>query len=458
MPARLSVLATLCTVVAIGALGTGASVGAQQAPEVTALERTGGEAVGASIAHPAGWLVERETYTFDGTYGFTLWKPLLDPAAEHDAVPAVRVALAYGLRPDQIEQTVDEKIAAYPDLPLAREEVSVAEKGYEGVAVGPIPGSTPSTEVYVPVNGRVYLIDVYGEELGDEGKELLSALRFEPPSRSVSSLGLPGANSPEVLYASGDPEIEEAELSAREASTTEPTGEAPDAARTDLEPATRSGSGETRIADGCWRANDGFYVQTQHGRYANRRSGDGIPTGKALVGQPNYWDEFTHGRLGYGRCRSNYYTNDKFAIDYRLQRGDYVFSPVKRGKVMFAGRNKTHKDYGIFVVIKASNGKYVSLSGHLSGLRRGLSRGDRVTNKSVIGYAGDSGGGSIPVGPVHLHQAFYRYPKFLRDGSPYGGAGLQVVRHHYVRGKGGIYKFGWREKPGVKSKGALVKN
>jgi Peptidase family M23 len=370
----------------------------------------------------------------------------------------VRVALAYGLKPDQIEQTVDEKIAAYPDLPLAREEVSVAEKGYEGVAVGPIPGSTPSTEVYVPVNGRVYLIDVYGEELGAEGRELLSALRFEPPTRSVSSLGLPGANSPEALYASGDPGIEEAELSAREASTTEPTGEAPDAARTDLEPATRSGSGETRIADGCWRANDGFYVQTQHGRYANRRSGDGIPTGTALVGRPNYWDEYTHGRLGYGRCRSNYYTNDKFAVDYLLNRGDYVFSPVKRGKVMFAGRNKTHKDYGIFVVIKASNGKYVSLSGHLSGLRRGLNRGDRVTNKSVIGYAGDSGGGSIPVGPTHLHQAFYRHPSYLRDGSPYGGAGLQVVRHHYVRGKGGIYKFGWSQKPGVKSKGSLVKN
>jgi hypothetical protein len=445
-------------VAAIGALGTGASVGAQQAPEIKALERTGGEAVGASITHPAGWLVEREPYTFGGTYGFALWKPVPDPAAEHDAVPAVRVALAYGLKPDQIEQTVDEKIAAYPDLTLAREEVSVAEKGYEGVAVGPIPGSTPSTEVYVPVNGRVYLIDVYGGGLGAEGRELLSALRFEPPTRSVSSLGLPGANSPEALYASGDPEIEEAELSAREASTTERTGEAPDAGRTDLEPATRSGSGESRISGGCWRANDGFYVQTQHGRYANRRSGDGIPTGKALVGRPNYWDEFTHGGLGYGRCRSNYYTNDKFAIDYRLQHGDYVFSPVKSGKVKFAGRSKTHKDYGIFVVIKVSNGKYVSLSGHLSGLKLGLIRGDRVTNKSLIGYAGDSGGGSIPVGPVHLHQAFYRYPSYLRDGSPYGGSGLQVVRHHYVRGEGGVYKFGWRQKPGVKSKGSLVKN
>jgi Peptidase family M23 len=451
MPARLSVLAALGLVAAMGVLGTGAGLGAQQDPKATSLESTGGEAVGASIAHPPGWLVEREPYTYGATYGFTLWKPVPASTEGHGAAPAVRVALAYDLRPEQIEQTVSEKIAAYPDLPLAREEVAVGEEGHAGVAVGPIPGSTPSTEVYVPVNGRVYLIDVYGDELGAEGRGLLSALRFERPSRSVSSLGLPGANSPEALYAPGDPEIEGAELAER---SEPPSGEGSDAA---VQARGRL-SGEVRIAQGCWRANDGFYVQTQHGKFANRRRADGIPTGRALVGRPNYWDEYTHGRRGFGRCNRNLYTNDKFAVDYLLNRGDYVFSPVKRGKVTFAGRNKTHKDYGIFVVIKASNGKYVSLSGHLSGLRRSLNRGDRVTRKSVIGYAGNSGGGNIPVGPVHLHQAFYRKPKLNPDGSPYGGAGLQVVRHHYVRGDGGVHKFGWREKPGVKSKGSRVKN
>jgi hypothetical protein len=77
----------------------------------------------------------------------------------------VRVALAYGLQPGQIEATVRERLAAYPDLVMTREKVSVAQKGHEGVAVGPIPGSTPSTEVYVPVNGRVYQINVYRETL-----------------------------------------------------------------------------------------------------------------------------------------------------------------------------------------------------------------------------------------------------------------------------------------------------
>jgi murein DD-endopeptidase MepM/ murein hydrolase activator NlpD len=437
----------------MGALGTGAGVQAQQASDAPRIERTGGEAVGASIAHPAGWRVEREPYTYDDTYGFTLWRPGSGAEREHWGTPAVRVALAYDLDPEQIEAAIRERLAAYPDLPMERQTVSVADKGYEGVAIGPIPGSTPSAEVYVPVNGRVYQINVYGEELVADGTELLSALRFKPPSRSISSLGLPDANAPEALYASTNPELAERERAAREAVAEK----APEAS---FEASALTQPGEKRIEEGCWRAHDSFYVQTQHGRYANRRSGDGIPTGYALVGHPNYWDEYTHGDLGsgYGRCNEPFNTNDKFAVDYRLDRGDYVFSPVERGRVTFAGRNTTHKDYGILVVIKAANRKYVSLSGHLNALRRGLDKGDRVSRKTVIGYAGDSGGPTFPVGPVHLHQAFYRYPSYNPDGSPYGGAGLQVVRHHYVRGDGGVYRFGWTAKPGIKSKGSLIKN
>ncbi|HEY6690506.1 MAG TPA: hypothetical protein VI008_05625, partial [Rubrobacter sp.] len=159
-------------------------------------ERTEGEVVGASISHPTRWFVERERYTYDQTYGFTLWRPDSGALHDHGGTPAVRVALAYGLRPGQIKATVLKKLRAYPDLPMTREEVSVAEKGHRGVAVGPIPGSTPSTEVYVPVNGRVYQINVYGKTLGPDDKDLLSTLRFDPPSRPVSSLGLSAANSP----------------------------------------------------------------------------------------------------------------------------------------------------------------------------------------------------------------------------------------------------------------------
>jgi murein DD-endopeptidase MepM/ murein hydrolase activator NlpD len=414
-------------------------------------ERTKVEVVGASIAHPAKWVVERERYTFDETYGFTLWKPESDPAThDHGGTPAIRVALAYGLEPGQIEATVQDQLAAYPHLPMSREEVSVAEKGHKGVAVGPIPGSTPSTEVYVPVNGRVYLINVYGVRLDAEGRKLLSSLRFDVPSRSVPSLGLPDANAPEALYAPGGSERAERERAAHKAA-------AEDAPEATTEAAAAAQTVETEIEEGCWSADSGFFFQTQHGTAANSRPGDGIPTGHTIVGRPNYWNEYTHGSLGYGRCVKPYNTNDKFAIDYPFNRGDAVFSPFERGTVTFAGRNRTHIDYGILVSIKADNGKYVSLSAHLNKLASGIRRGTVVDRHTVIGYAGNTGGPNIPVGEPHLHQAYYRYPSYNPDGSPYGGVGLQVVRHRYFSVPGDVYyTFGWEQSPEFMAKGSLI--
>jgi hypothetical protein len=109
------------------------------------------------------------------------------------------------------------------------------------------------------------------------------------------------------------------------------------------------------------------------------------------------------------------------------------------------------------VTIRACNGKYVSLAGHLDSLAAGIYRGAKIGSRNrVIGYAGDTGEGRIPVGRVHLHQGFFRYPNYNPDGSPYGGRGLKVARHHYFRGKGGVYTFGCRSCPGVKTKGELI--
>ena len=41
---------------------------------------------------------EKEGHTFDDTYDFTLWKSEAGSVSEHDRRPAVRVALAYGVR------------------------------------------------------------------------------------------------------------------------------------------------------------------------------------------------------------------------------------------------------------------------------------------------------------------------------------------------------------------------
>ncbi len=431
------VLLTLAA--AMGVVGSGAGAVAQ--PSGTpAVQKSDGEAVGASVVHPAKWNIEREPYTFDKTYGYTLWYPDTDEAHDHGGQPALRVALAYDLEPGDIEDEVRGTLSDYPDLPVRRETVDVARK-HEGVAIGPIPGSTPFTRVYVPVNGRVYSINVYSEEPGKEGldagdKELLSDVRFEQPSRSVGSLGLPKANSSEELYPSGAyaravKRQEDGKVPADPTTAALDDGPSTTATRT-----TAKAGGETRIAEGCWQADPRFYVQTQHGYGANGSSGDGIPTGWSAIGMPNFWGQYTHGNLGYGRCTEPYYANDKFAVDYPLDRYNYVFSPFACGKVTYAGRNQTHADYGIFVSIRACNGKYVNLSAHLEALGTNngdrLSKGDEVTRSTMIGYAGDTGGGNIAVGRIHLHTAFYRYPKVNPDGSPYGGAGLQVVRNRYV--------------------------
>jgi hypothetical protein len=448
------VLVLLPAVTVLGLLATSAYVGAEQAAEPPRMERSVDGVVGASLSHPEGWVLEREAYTFDKTYGFTLWNQG-DAAADHGGTPEVRVALAYDLKPGQIDDRVRQTIGDYPDLSLKRQEVRVA-RGHVGVAVGPVPGSTPFTAVYVPVEGRVYKINVYSESPGEEGldaddRALLSSLRFVEPTRSVASLDLPAANSAEALYAPGDaPDPANLARAAKEESFAEEQVQ-------DTTFSAASTSGEQLMKGGCYLADPQFFVQTQHGRYANSRPGDGIPEGHTLVGKPNYWGEFTHGNLGLGRCDELYYTNGMYSVDYPLNRGDAVFTPFKCGTVTFAGRNETHRTFGILVTIRACNGKYVSLAGHLDSLAAGIYRGAKIGDRSrIIGYAGDTGEGRIPVGRVHLHQGFYRSPDYNPDGSPYGGRGLKVVRHHYFGGKGGVYTFGCRTCSGVKSKGDLI--
>jgi hypothetical protein len=438
---------------------------AQREPGAAKTQRTKDEVVGASISHPSGWSVEHEPYTYEKTYGFTLWRPEPGAVEDHGGKPALRVALAYDLKPSQIENEVQKTLDYYDgDLAVTRAVVSVGEKQHKGVAVGSIPGSTPSTEVYVSVNGRVYLINVYTDDpqpgnagLGEGGKELLSRLHFEPPSRFVESLGLPGANSAEELYGSDSARREGLRTPVRSRLSASGDEKASSSQSPDMFRA--SSTGDTLIAEGCYRADPKYFIQTQLGPRANSLSGDGIQRGYTIVGRPNYWGEYTHGALGagYGRCDKPYNTNDKFAVDYPFNKDDAVWSPFGCGTVTFAGRNLTHQDYGIFVSIRACNGRYVSLSGHLSGLVPGIRKGAKIDNRrDIIGYAGNSGGPNFPVGRVHLHQAFYRYPHSNADGSPYGGAGLQVTRLRYFRSDGGIYTFGSKVRPGIKAKDSII--
>jgi hypothetical protein len=437
--------------------------------------------IGVSLEHPADWAVEHEEYMLAGTHGMQWWRS--GPVSPEGCcgIPTARVAVAPGLAPEQIDQTVQEKLDAYReyDLPVAHEKVSVGVDELDGVAVGPIPGGTPSYEVYVGIRDLVYLVRVYEEELDATARRLLSSLEFKEPSQPLDSLELPDATAHQT--GSSRPRLAELERTALEA------GRAARMARADglavglqdatarglvtqlrgpavlapaasfeppvLDPAEVPEEEEFRLSEGCFRADSRFFVQTQHGKFANSRFGPEL-TGWTFVGRPNYWGHFSHGALGFGRCVSANFTNDLFAIDYPLDIGDAVFCPFKRGTVKFVGRSDTHRNYGIMVVIEATapNGnRYVSMSAHLNGLAGGIVRGAQVTDETIIGFADATGHPSIPVGEPHLHQAFYRNPNFTFisgqgfTGPPFGGQGLQVIYHHFegdARGSGpGVYKL-----------------
>ena len=227
-----------------------------------ASKRAQDAAVGASVSYPAGWYVEHERFTYDGTYGYTLWRQGSEATEDHGGTPAARVARAYDVEPGGIDARVREKISAYPNLKVERKEIPVGEKGLEGVAVGPIPGSTPSVEVYVEDKGSVYQINLYGETLDPEDEKLLSSLKFEKPSKSVAALGLKDGKKAESHYGKGNSKPSKGELRARRdaaaGTTTEPTADSTFRTMA-LSAASVPTYGESQIEEGCWRSASTFF-------------------------------------------------------------------------------------------------------------------------------------------------------------------------------------------------------
>jgi hypothetical protein len=134
--ARVLLLA-LCLFAVMATTAQGEDV-ARLASSAANVQRTEGAVVGASIAHPASWTVERERYTSGGTYGFTLWRP--GGTQDHGGVPAVRVALAERLRPSDIEDEVGQMLAYYENqgLDVGRETVGA---GTRALLLVPSPGA-----------------------------------------------------------------------------------------------------------------------------------------------------------------------------------------------------------------------------------------------------------------------------------------------------------------------------
>jgi murein DD-endopeptidase MepM/ murein hydrolase activator NlpD len=95
-------------------------------------------------------------------------------------------------------------------------------------------------------------------------------------------------------------------------------------------------------------------------------------------------------------------------IDYAAPRG----TPVKaagEGRVRFVG---TKGGYGKTIEIDHGHG-YKTLYAHLSGYRKGIRRGTRVSKGQVIGYVGSTG---LSTGP-HLHFGLYKNSRAINPKS-----------------------------------------
>jgi hypothetical protein len=281
--------------------------------------------------------------------------------------------------------------------------------GRSAVVLGPVPGGQVSTNVYLTAGDRLYRVNYYAETLDAVGTSLIESMRFDEPARTVESLGLSRELPKPASLGSISFALEH---------------EDPCDSAVSIASVTAS---EAQLANGCWAQPGDFFIQTTHSRDANG-------TGWSRMGTPNFWGERTHGDWGLGRCVSNYYTNDLYAIDYYLREGDRLFSPFRAGYVQYAGWDPENWwNYGIMVVIASPNGKSWSLSAHLSAAN--VVAGQYVDEDTLIGWAGSTG---YAAPYPHVHQVFYRWAS-SSFGRPYGGQGLKQTKLDYLGNGGGAY-------------------
>lgn len=381
--------------------------------------------VGVALHYPETWEIERDPLLFS-THGFVIKSADLDPADPHDALPIARIARDYDATPAQLDDIVAAKRADYPDLEMSQSEVLVGD--HRGIALGPIPGGQASINVYVATGEHVYRINYYGRELDERGLAMLEALILKAPTETVESRRLIPARSPQALFGELRADMPAALPLVRAADVLASAPAADGAA----EPV--AAAGEYRLSNGCWAQPTGLFIQIAH-------SWDANGSGWSRMGTPNFWGERTHGGWGMGRCTSGYYTNDLYAIDYYLRRGDRLYSPFAEGYVMYVGWDPENWwNYGKMVVIATPGGKFWSLSAHLS--RVNVVPGQYVTDETLIGWAGSTG---YAAPYPHLHQVYYRWAR-SSWGRPYGGQGLKPTRLVHLGQGGGAYRSFWKGK------------
>jgi hypothetical protein len=136
--------------------------------------------MGVELPVPDSYRVIEPQYLF-AEYGVSLDGP-------GEELP-FQVTWLYQRTPEELEAIVAEELAQYADLPTTRAPLVVA--GVEGVMLSPVPGEVAHTAVYLPVDGRLFLLLTPNSTLDDAGRCLLAGLRFFPPTRTLAELHLP---------------------------------------------------------------------------------------------------------------------------------------------------------------------------------------------------------------------------------------------------------------------------
>ncbi|MCP4035397.1 MAG: M23 family metallopeptidase [bacterium] len=171
----------------------------------------------------------------------------------------------------------------------------------------------------------------------------------------------------------------------------------------------KRGDGFTILYEQLYREEDGAEVYVRPGRilaaqfrgavgehtavYFEENSGAGSyfrPDGETLE------QEFLAAPLKFSRISSRYSSarnhpilkvvRPHHGIDYAARQGSPVWS-VAEGEVIFRGRNG---GFGNLVKVRHAGG-YVSYYAHLSAFGQGLEAGQKVKQKQVIGYVGQTG-------------------------------------------------------------------
>ena len=377
--------------------------------------------VGVSLDAPVGWALTQDPVLYDDGYGVTVWGEDTDPLAEgaHDREPIARVALVHDASPDHVEALAQAQMDEYAELGPARTEVTVGD-GLRGVAVTGLPGTQPYSVVYVASQGRVYEVGLWTDEPGldDRARGVLSSLDFAAPTQPVEALGL---------------QTEAASLN------WEPTGEM--ATRNLAAQTVRRQEAQADV-DAGFITLDGSTVDVEpesEGPQA-RRCGRLAPFGTQFQWQTQ-WDDSAryYGTAGWTRmstggsfwgqgfhkyCASPNYHNQYFANDWALQFGANVYSHFS-GTVQYAGwATGGWRTLGRIVIVR--RGKWSSLSAHLNGWGPGIYKGASVNAPwTVIGYAGNTDGGTGYNWIPHLHSRVTWGERYTAAGMPFGGESVQ---------------------------------